>query len=158
MTAPTALATLGVLVIVAGLSYFGPRAFAREASDAREQFRGRQQVYLIAYGTQPDNAAAPIKIGIGKNPRERLAAFQTANPNKLVIVQTWTVPNARKIERAAHKKLQPYRLEGEWFAISPQDGIAVVNMEIGTPRNGIGPALRRAWVRVRLRMKRARTF
>ena len=73
-------------------------------------------IYIIG----EDKDGSPIKIGLSKDPRGRLAGLQTANPNKLVIHKLYEVPSIRvkTIERNIHVKLQPVRLSGEWVDLS----------------------------------------
>jgi hypothetical protein len=57
-----------------------------------------------------------VKIGISKNPKQRLTAVQTGFPHKLEIIKTQETDDARKLERELHKALADFRLHGEWFS------------------------------------------
>ena len=70
-----------------------------------------KHLYLIA-GLSNRNI---IKIGIADNPTRRLEALQTANPDTLMFVMCQLIKDARKVERALHELLEPYRVRGEWF-------------------------------------------
>lgn len=129
-------------------------AFALSAGWTVHQWRGRggkarakrhagQRVYVMAYGSSVDTATAPVKIGIGGKPSRRRREVQTGNPNRIVLYKIWQVPNARAVERAAHKLLADYRMEGEWFGVSPEDAVTAVQVVIGQPRPGIVPWFRR---------------
>lgn len=81
-------------------------------------------VYLIS-----DESNNCCKIGISKDPNARLKKLQTSNPSKLVLYFSHIFTDtgsARTIERQAHKKLEKYRMQGEWFAISIKHGQKVL--------------------------------
>ena len=59
--------------------------------------------------------AGHVKIGIARNVKHRLDALQTANPEKLEVLAFTVVVDGRGLERQLHRKLAPYRLNGEWF-------------------------------------------
>jgi hypothetical protein len=69
------------------------------------------------YGIEAGESA--IKIGISANPEKRIKELQTANHEELnlafVIMVAKTLKRAGEIEFAIHKRLDPYRLNGEWF-------------------------------------------
>ena len=67
-------------------------------------------VYVIQSGS--DGA---IKIGISKNPEQRLSQLQTSNPKELRILYAWQVEDATMLERHLHFVFAEYRLSGEWF-------------------------------------------
>jgi hypothetical protein len=58
------------------------------------------------------------KIGIAKNPKQRLKQLQTGNSDKLTLVETYQSEHASKIERALHNWYGFARNEGEWFDLS----------------------------------------
>jgi len=65
------------------------------------------------YFIQEENRGS-IKIGISKEPEERLKALQTGNSKKLRLL--WMVnPKNRSVERNLHKIFNDDRLEREWF-------------------------------------------
>jgi hypothetical protein len=54
-----------------------------------------------------------IKIGFSIKPEERLKALQTGYPDTLLILSM--VPGSEATERAIHKELEAFRMNGEWF-------------------------------------------
>tara|TARA_R100000951_G_scaffold98979_1_gene89137 strand:+ start:428 stop:1351 length:924 start_codon:yes stop_codon:yes gene_type:complete len=63
------------------------------------------------------------KIGFtSKDPKQRLAALQTGNPQQLRLAGY--VPGCMGLESRAHSHFQQSRLEGEWFAVPPSDAVA----------------------------------
>ena len=63
------------------------------------------------------------KIGIAKNPTQRIKQLQTGNSDKLVIIKTYQSENASKIESTLHNHYGYLRNEGEWFDLSVSDEI-----------------------------------
>jgi hypothetical protein len=53
-----------------------------------------------------------IKVGVSRDPVERLAELQCGNPEPLILLASR--PGSELHERMLHATL-PYRLEGEWF-------------------------------------------
>jgi len=58
------------------------------------------------------------KIGIAKNPSQRIKQLQTGNSDKLQLIETYQSENASKIESALHNRYGHVRNEGEWFDLS----------------------------------------
>jgi len=54
-----------------------------------------------------------VKIGVSKDPKHRLVQLQTANPNKLRLIHTTSIPEAE-----LHIMFNKYREKGEWFLFS----------------------------------------
>ena len=54
-----------------------------------------------------------IKIGCTKNLNERIKGIQTSNPHGLVVIGA--IKGNSFEEKAIHKKLEKYRVTGEWF-------------------------------------------
>lgn len=72
-------------------------------------------VYLITNGDY-------YKIGITKgNITKRIQSLQTGNPNPLILVNSYTSNNYRKIESWFHRHYRDKRLEGEWFDLTHDD-------------------------------------
>lgn len=88
------------------------------------------------------SAGGMCKIGMAKDPAERLRQLVTGHPHKLVLAQSFPVePHmAAHLERAAHIRLAAHRMQGEWFSVSREDAIAAVEAVI----NGANP---QPWVR-----------
>lgn len=57
-----------------------------------------------------------IKIGISKNPEQRLRQLQTGNSSQLSIVKTIKADNNFKDEKALHLKNKEHLIRGEWFS------------------------------------------
>lgn len=74
----------------------------------------------------------PIKIGVAVDPESRLAKLQTGSPARLVLHYAVSVLDAFGVERASHATLSAHRLEGEWFDVSPEVAIEVVQRAAGT--------------------------
>ena len=64
------------------------------------------------YFIQSEKGGA-IKIGLSKNPEERLNELQPSTPYKLKLLAK-IKGNVRK-ERELHRKFARYRIQGEWF-------------------------------------------
>jgi Meiotically up-regulated gene 113 len=58
------------------------------------------------------------KIGIAKNPNQRISQLQTGNSDKLKLIETYQSENASKIESALHNRYSHARNVGEWFDLS----------------------------------------
>ncbi len=58
------------------------------------------------------------KIGIAKNPSQRIKQLQTGNSDKLEIIESYQSENASKIETTLHNRYAYARQEGEWFDLS----------------------------------------
>jgi hypothetical protein len=61
------------------------------------------------------NDSGNFKIGMSKDPDNRLKSLQCGNPEKLNIVWKCYTFNAMKIEKKTHERFLKYRLNGEWF-------------------------------------------
>jgi len=67
------------------------------------------------------------KIGVADHPDRRLRALQTANGVRLVLVFFLrTHRRALDVERQAHKSLDAWRREGEWFEVTADVAVATV--------------------------------
>ena len=69
--------------------------------------------YIYVIGTdQP-----PYKVGIAKNPEQRLKALQTGHPQPLRIIQKipTDVKRTHLLEAAMHRNLRHCQQTGEWF-------------------------------------------
>lgn len=69
-------------------------------------------VYLIK------NNSGSYKIGITINLERRIKTFQTANDNKLVLIDFTVVKDRILVEKTLHSKLKYKRLSGEWFQLT----------------------------------------
>uniref|UniRef100_A0A6H1ZYZ5 Bacteriophage T5 Orf172 DNA-binding domain-containing protein n=1 Tax=viral metagenome TaxID=1070528 RepID=A0A6H1ZYZ5_9ZZZZ len=71
--------------------------------------REQEKLYFVQQGTR-----GPVKIGISKEPEERIKVLQTGNPKKLRLI--WTInPKSKNVENTLHRVFLDERLEGEWF-------------------------------------------
>jgi len=64
------------------------------------------------------------KIGIAKNPTQRIQQLQTGNSDKLQIIETYQSENASKIETALHNRYGHVRNHGEWFNLSIEEEVS----------------------------------
>jgi hypothetical protein len=72
-------------------------------------------VYLITDGDY-------YKIGITKGDvNKRIKTLQTGSPNPITLINSYYSHNYRKIETWFHRMFRTKRLEGEWFALEPED-------------------------------------
>lgn len=81
-------------------------------------------VYIIA-------GEKRIKVGQSKNPEDRIKNIQHHVIEDLKIV--YKSPSLEQyvlVERIAHKILKPYRIKGEWFKATSQQGMDAVNQAI----------------------------
>ena len=61
-----------------------------------------------------------IKVGVAKDPAERLKTLQTGNRRELVLLHV--IPGGHDTESHFHRRLWDYRVRGEWFegkAVAP---------------------------------------
>ena len=72
-------------------------------------------LYVIGY-IQKSNLIC--KIGVGKNPIQRLRQLQTGSPNKLILLEVFSHndKNYFKLEKKIHKHLKNYKVLNEWFS------------------------------------------
>ena len=72
----------------------------------------------------------PVKVGIADSPRSRLSELQVGNPTDLRIYLTREVllSDARSIERECHQRMSCHHLRGEWFARTPEEAEAVLEL------------------------------
>jgi hypothetical protein len=92
---------------------FNPRDFKRRAapSGATGNMTG-SFVYVI------EGAAGHHKIGVSRDPIQRLAQLQTGSHSTLKFAYIGVTPGTGyDIEQAAHDLLDAHRKEGEWFLV-----------------------------------------
>lgn len=65
-------------------------------------------VYFIQCGP-----GGPIKIGVARNVKKRMAQLQTGQPYTLELLAT--MPGNVTVEQRLHLKLRAHRMSGEWF-------------------------------------------
>ena len=79
-------------------------------------------IYLLAHERHDGSLEGPVKVGISRAIGSRIASIQTGNPKKVALVFACVLPSAdmaRVVERHFHEDHQNYRLEGEWFDMTP---------------------------------------
>jgi len=88
-------------------------------------------IYVIASKT------GTVKVGYSTNPQMRLASLQTASPDQLRLANVLATDiDGRMIEAEAHRILDPHRLAGEWFDVSPDVAFEAVRqaaLNLGLP-------------------------
>lgn len=85
----------------------------------------KQFVYVMS------SAAGHIKVGVSAKPETRRAALQTGSGVPVELVKVFGPFNAAtKVESAAHAALDTHRMEGEWFACTPQAAVAAVDAAV----------------------------
>tara|TARA_R110001632_G_scaffold205482_1_gene329209 strand:+ start:1469 stop:1765 length:297 start_codon:yes stop_codon:yes gene_type:complete len=73
-------------------------------------------VYFIQSGNSKKRN--PVKIGVAKNPKRRMAVLQTGNPEELtllVVIKCDNRAEAFAIENHLHASLAKRNIRGEWF-------------------------------------------
>ncbi len=81
--------------------------------DGLKRKSGQTRLYCIRMGID-----GPVKIGIARNPIQRLLTLQVGCPQALHLVAV--VPAPRCVERVLHTALAVSRIHGEWFEPSPE--------------------------------------
>lgn len=56
-----------------------------------------------------------IKLGISKNPNERIKQLQTGNSNTLMLIGYHKAENHYESEKMNHDENKNHRIRGEWF-------------------------------------------
>jgi predicted GIY-YIG superfamily endonuclease len=90
-------------------------------------------VYVIAA------ASDAVKIGLAKDTRRRLYELQTGHYRKLSIIHEIGFTErskAHEVERRPHWLLKLNAMEGEWFAISPEEARAAVDQALREIQEG----------------------
>lgn len=73
----------------------------------------------VVYVLRADNGA--YKIGMSTNPHGRFVNLTTALPFRVSVVLTINSKNPSRLERDLHARFKTARLNGEWFALQPED-------------------------------------
>lgn len=87
-------------------------------------------VYIITNKAMPDL----IKVGFSsKDPELRASEFEgTHSPHPFIVEYEVLVNNPYKYEQLAHKELESYRENKEWFRCGLEQGISSIRDVIGT--------------------------
>lgn len=74
----------------------------------------------------------PYKIGISKDPQQRLKSIQTGHPHQLQILELRETDSKKTklLESVIHKHLNRYRMKGEWFDIPLKEAILHVDFAL----------------------------
>ncbi len=78
--------------------------------------QGFHSIYLMT--TETDN---PVKVGIARDPLERLSTIQSANFLTIRMHRFWWMPGRKitvRIENAFKSHFQSRNIRGEWFDLS----------------------------------------
>jgi len=79
------------------------------------------------YFIQQIREASRIKIGVSNCCINRKNALQTANSDELEIIGIIETPNHYELESKFHKSLKDYRIRGEWFELSEEEAITMLD-------------------------------
>ena len=93
-------------------SVFDVYGGARDGSPATP-FDAAVRVYFIQCGT-----TGPVKIGMARDVRKRMATLQTACPFDLRLLAA--IDGSADLERELHQRFAEHRLRGEWFLPVPE--------------------------------------
>jgi hypothetical protein len=80
----------------------------------------------------------PQKVGVAKEPAERLVIMQVSHLGRLELAAKIRMPRlmAFAAERCAHWILREKRIRGEWFEVSPAEAIEAAEMAHKQALNG----------------------
>jgi len=67
-----------------------------------------------------ENSDGFVKIGVAKDPHDRLYSIQTGSSEDVWLVGTFGVKNPKRIEKELHNRFYKYNESGEWFDISEE--------------------------------------
>lgn len=76
----------------------------------------RKSVYII----KDENKC---KVGVSKNPKERLKILQIGNPEMNLIWESRQIFNAYEVERKTHLLYDEFSIGREWFAIKDENAL-----------------------------------
>jgi hypothetical protein len=79
-------------------------------------------VYLIKYGS-----SNLYKIGLSKNPKERLKQLQSAIPENLFLLHTIEASNMMELEAYFHQMFSHCRARSEWFELTDDEVLIFKN-------------------------------
>lgn len=101
-------------------------------------------IYALSEGKD-----GPVKVGISSNPGSRRQELQCGNPRALKIAGVWEVRSrtvAYRAERLIHEALfaSLLRLHSEWFGVSEEAAIAVIDQAVNQANADYDRSLGRA--------------
>lgn len=78
--------------------------------------------------------ANPVKVGIARDPNERLSNLQIGCPDELTLHHTIRLPagSVQEVETATHQALKEHHRRGEWFNVDADHAFHTVT-EIAVP-------------------------
>lgn len=121
-----------ILGIRPGIS-LGPEDLRRLNRPKADRVQAQQGSFI--YVMKGDHGYC--KIGVSRNPLDRLATLHTASPVPLSMAYVAVTPgDAYNIEALAHAALAGQRVNGEWFNCSVSQAVAAVSgaaYELGEP-------------------------
>lgn len=110
----------------------GPRIFGLRTGlifshrDLWNQRSGAKEISDFVYVIRRSDGA--VKVGMTNNPPQRLRNLQTGSPNRLSFAYVAGCAGvAARIESEAHKLMDAYAIQGDWFEASPEVAVAAVN-------------------------------
>lgn len=89
------------------------------AEPGTPEFRAEYEAAMAGKGSPPKSfvyfatAGNKVKIGVSKNPRQRLGELKTGSSSKVRIY--YVTPGDRQRERELHALFAEHRVNGEWF-------------------------------------------
>lgn len=96
-------------------------------------------IYVIAKKLDDGKWSSPVKVGISKSPRKRLATIKTATPFPVDLIVYACIPTreiAVAIERCFHEVMEKtYTRHGEWFDMEPTQAAGNLFLAIGASIN-----------------------
>lgn len=91
-------------------------------------------IYVIAADSDRDM----MKIGASRSPKKRVAAIDVSCPYRALLMYEKKMEgkNALILEREIHKYLKktPFHISGEWYSISLETAISIINKSLGLLR------------------------
>lgn len=109
---------------------------ADRLEDASSSFRLDTEMELTAHLDDPGfvyilrSTTGHYKIGRTKDPENRLRIFDVKLPFRVDFTLLISSDRHRKLEQELHRRFADKRLDGEWFALTPED-IEALHQEFG---------------------------
>lgn len=82
----------------------------------------KKHIYLIK-----SNESDRYKIGISKNPKNRVKQLQTGNSEKLTLISSYESEYYKQIEVSLHNRFSHLKKEGEWFEFGIEQELGFLN-------------------------------
>lgn len=89
-----------------------------------------KSVYLMKSLSNSD-----YKIGVSKNPKNRVKNIQTGNSGDIVIVDCYESEHAHKIEKTLQRRYGSLNKRGEWFKLSIENEVSFINECVKIEKN-----------------------